>query len=139
MDTLQTFDEDSAEPPDSAEFLYYKWLGPDSDRVPAYSSANGGAGVLILSHDKSKLLLVHEYGWWKPVTGIISPGESKVQGVIREAMEEVGIRLSQSNLTFVGGWQAGGQWDGCVNDEFAMVWPFFKNSSSASHQQGRKL
>ena len=32
---------------------------------------NGGIGAMILNPAKTKVCLIFEYGWWKPVTGTV--------------------------------------------------------------------
>eukprot|EP00392_Amoebophrya_sp_AT5.2_P019625 g20557.t1 len=119
-----------------SELIYYRWCGPEKDRVPPYSTTQGGVGVLIFSPDQTKLLFVFEYGWWKPVTGMVNRNESKFEAVRRECEEEVGLRIQTSTInsrssaqlekhkqpimTYLGGWQSGGQWDRVVNDEFSV-------------------
>ncbi|CAD7955257.1 unnamed protein product [Amoebophrya sp. A120] len=104
----------------ATEFIYYKWIGREKDRVPPYSTTQGGVGVLIFSPDLSKLLLVHEYGWWKPVTGMVGYNETKLEAVTRECFEEVGVPIDlEKGMYFLGGWHSGGQWDRVINDEFS--------------------
>lgn len=106
---------------DGDELVYYSWFGPALDRVPPYASSNGGVGVILFNRDFSKILLVHEYGVWKPVTGLVGPAESKLAAAQREVKEEVGLDMDASGVVFVGGWQSGGNWDKVVNDEFSML------------------
>ena len=50
--------------------MYYRWNGDAAhDMVPAYSTSIEGGG-LVLSPDESKVLLIWEYGNWKPITGL---------------------------------------------------------------------
>lgn len=110
-----------------AELCYYRWEGPEQDRVPAFGSSNGGVGALILGpppaadggggEPRTKVLLVFEYGWWKPVTGMVSRNESKFEALRRECTEEVGVEVETDEVYFVGGWQSCGAWDMEMNDE----------------------
>jgi len=104
---------------DSESLVYYHWKGPLPDLVPEYASARGGVGVLILDPSEEEVFLVHEYGWWKPVTGSVDPNEDKVETCLREAREEAGMVLERSTAYFVGGWHHWGRWDHNVNDEFS--------------------
>ena len=52
-----------------------------------------------------QVLLVWEYGNWKPVSGAVDEGESKLEAARREAGEEVGVQLDASFApVYVGGW-----------------------------------
>tara|TARA_A100001015_G_scaffold321120_1_gene450231 strand:+ start:2771 stop:4000 length:1230 start_codon:yes stop_codon:yes gene_type:complete len=118
-----------------SELCYYRWMGQEQDRVPYFGSTNGGVGALILDKTEKKILLVFEYGWWKPVTGMVSRNESKFEAIARECKEEVGVDIEGGmdgdprddvgvgpgrGVFFVGGWQSCGAWDLEMNDEFSM-------------------
>ncbi|CAD7927469.1 unnamed protein product [Amoebophrya sp. A25] len=81
------------EPPSDHELLYYRWMGTEKDRVPPFATTQGGIGALVLNPTQEKLLLVHEYGWWKPVTGMVGHNENKLGAAARECFEEVGVRV----------------------------------------------
>ena len=60
----------SAQP--MGEHVYYRWFGdPGHDMVPCYATSIEGVGALVLSPDEKKVLLVWEYGNWKPVSGAV--------------------------------------------------------------------
>ena len=112
----------SAQPP--GEHVYYKWLGdPNHDMVPCYATSIEGVGALVLSPDEKKVLLVWEYGNWKPLSGAVDQGESILEAAGREAGEECGVTLDDSFApVYVGGWQAAKVRDNKTNDNFhAMV------------------
>ena len=104
----------------SGEHIYYRWLGdPHHDRVPSYASSIEGVGALILSPDEADVLLVHEWGMWKLVTGAIDVGESAMETVRRESTEEVGTALDpEFRPVCVGGWHLAQARDRRVNDNF---------------------
>ena len=57
----------AAEVAEHNEHVYYKWEGDGMhDMVPAYATASEGVGGLIFSSDERKVLLIWEYGCWKP-------------------------------------------------------------------------
>ena len=103
------------------EFIYYRWMGdPTHDMVPSYSTSIEGVGAVCLSPDESKVLLIWEYGNWKPVTGAVDPAESKLDSLARELREEVGSKLDASFVPrYVGGWQLCAARDKLVNDNFS--------------------
>ena len=68
-----------------------------------------GISACIISEDETKVLMVHEYGKWKLVTGSVESGELPYDTLIREIEEEVGIPpdqliINKSNLVYLGGW-----------------------------------
>lgn len=73
------------------------------DSVPEWRTSVAGVCVLVLSSDSERVLLVHENGHWKPVTGEVKTGQSAVTAAYAEAREEVGIELV-SPLRLIGGW-----------------------------------
>ena len=91
----------------TGEHVYYRWNGDAAhDMVPAYSTSIEGVGGLVLSPDESKVLLIWEYGNWKPITGAVDEGESSLIACEREMLEEVGITMDTLfSPIFVGGWQ----------------------------------
>jgi 8-oxo-dGTP pyrophosphatase MutT (NUDIX family) len=88
--------------------------------VPCYATSIEGVGALVLSPDESKVLLVWEYGQWKPVTGAVDAGESKITSLARELGEEVGSELDLSFAPrYLGGWQISKARDKLTNDNFS--------------------
>lgn len=104
----------------TGEHVYYKWHGnPNHDMVPAYSSSIEGVGGLLLSPDETRVLLIWEYGNWKPLTGAVDEGESKLTAVEREMREEANITIDKSfEPQYVGGWHMARARDDRVNDNF---------------------
>ena len=90
--------------PDTNEMIWYKWCTALPDLVPAYATSIEGGAVLVLSPDRSQVLLVWErgrlylqlpciiytccYRWGCP-GGAVDMGESCLEGAIRECKEEV--------------------------------------------------
>jgi ADP-ribose pyrophosphatase YjhB (NUDIX family) len=68
-----------------------------------------GAFIYIFNRDFSKILLVRrnekkrkKYGFdWGLVGGKLEPGESLVEGVVREAKEETGLMITKEQLNFL--------------------------------------
>ena len=104
----------------TGEHVYYRWNGdPSHDMVPAYCTSIEGVGGLVLSPDESKVLLIWEYGHWKPITGAVDDGESALGACRREMREEAGVAADASfRPVFVGGWQMARARDDRVNDNF---------------------
>ena len=77
--------------------MYYRWNGDAAhDMVPAYSTSIEGVGGLVLSPDESKVLLIWEYGNWKPITGAVDDGESALTACRREMREECGVQMDEA-------------------------------------------
>jgi ADP-ribose pyrophosphatase YjhB (NUDIX family) len=68
-----------------------------------------GAFIYIFNRDFSKILLVRrnekkrkKYGFdWGLVGGKLEPGESLVEGIVREAKEETGLVITKEQLNFL--------------------------------------
>jgi len=87
--------------------------------VPHYATSIEGVGALVLSPDEKKILLVWEYGNWKPVSGAVDEGESVLYTVAREMYEEVGLKVDDTFAPVsVGGWQMAKARDARINDNF---------------------
>ena len=59
--------------------------------------------ILVLVHDGPRVLLVHKAGWgarFSIIAGFVEPGETLEQCVQREALEEVGVEVT--DLTYIG-------------------------------------
>ena len=104
----------------TGEHVYYRWNGdPKHDMVPSYATSIEGVGGLLLSPDESKVLLIWEYGNWKPMTGAVDDGESALSACEREMREEVSATVDHEfKPVFVGGWQMARARDDKVNDNF---------------------
>ena len=105
------------------EFVYYKWPegAAHGDRVPAYATSIEGVGAVLLSPDEQSVLLVWEYGCWKPPTGAVDLGEGMLHAVTREVYEEVGLAVDTSYAPrYLGGWHTNQSRDQRVNDNFAI-------------------
>ena len=58
--------------------------------------------ILVLIHDGDRMLLTHKPGWgrrYSCIAGFVEPGESLEECVAREAMEEVGVEVTE--ITYV--------------------------------------
>lgn len=72
--------------------VLYRWNDPTMEnKVPPHATSTQTVGALILSPDEQHVLLVHEYGHWKVVTGTMHGKESILDAAKREAMEEVAV------------------------------------------------
>jgi len=101
------------------ELFYYRWLGEGEDMVPDYTTAHEGVGALVLSPDKTEVLLVWEYGHWKMITGNLEGCDSVVETMKREVLEECGISLND-DAQVVGGWQDAQAYDAVGNNVFTI-------------------
>ena len=75
-----------------------RWLPPSKSLLPKGPTAQVGVGAYVLSTD-NKLLLVREAcgpaaaaGMWKMPTGLVDRGEDVAAAVVRELLEETGLR-----------------------------------------------
>jgi len=61
-------------------------------------------GVTAVVERDGELLLVRraDNGAWSPVTGIVDPGEHPARTVVREVLEEAGVRVNVRRLARVG-------------------------------------
>lgn len=104
----------------AGEHVYYRWNGnPAHDMVPSYATSIEGVGGLILSPDETKVLLIWEYGNWKPISGAVDDGECSLNALKREAQEETGVQTDPAfQPVLVGGWQMARARDDRINDNF---------------------
>lgn len=105
---------------DADELIYFAWRGAGENKVPPYSTCFEGVGALVLSPDRTHVLLVWEYGHWKLVTGNVDTGEAWLEALRREVREEVNVLLSDE-VIFLGGWQDPKCRDDRVNNTFAAI------------------
>jgi 8-oxo-dGTP pyrophosphatase MutT (NUDIX family) len=71
-----------------------------------------------LSPDEQSVLLVHEYGHWKPPGGAVEPGDSFLETAIRELKEEVDVEVDLDGYAprCLGGYHLPRSRDNIVND-----------------------
>jgi hypothetical protein len=94
--------------PTTNELIYYKWCGPQPDMVPHYSTSIEGGGLIALSPDESKVLLVFELGRWCFPGGAVEFNETCQEAALREAKEETGVQIDHAfPIRLVGGWNLG--------------------------------
>jgi len=61
--------------------------------------------LCFLSREDKLLLLQTDYGnkvVWNGVSGYIDPGETSIQAAAREIMEEIGVRVEETDLHSIG-------------------------------------
>ena len=61
--------------------------------VPNYSTCIEGATSICFSPDGTQVLLVWERGGWTTPGGAVNAGESKLEALVRELGEEVGVEV----------------------------------------------
>jgi len=89
----------SAQP--MGEHVYYRWFGdPGHDMVPCYATSIEGVGALVLSPDEKKVLLVWEYGNWKPVSGAVDEVRRSVYPLSLATFLACFLASSHSALSF---------------------------------------
>lgn len=102
------------------EYVYYRWIAdvdnPVEDSVPSFATSIEGVSVFVFSPCKTKILLVHEYGKYKAITGALKYGENETDSVIREVKEESGLDIDRSTVKWVGCWRASKARFGMIND-----------------------
>lgn len=78
-------------------FQYYLWNVPNvPDKVHPHASSCISIGCLILDPEEKNVLMVHEYGKWKGVTGVVELDHSIQQTVEKEVQEETGLTLDSN-------------------------------------------
>ena len=72
---------------------------------------------MILSPDEQSVLFIYEMEMWKPVTGADHFKEISLNTALREAEEEVGIKIDSSfDPKVIGFWNIGGRCGGKINN-----------------------
>eukprot|EP00457_Paulinella_chromatophora_P009407 gb/GEZN01009474.1/.p1 GENE.gb/GEZN01009474.1/~~gb/GEZN01009474.1/.p1 ORF type:complete len:424 (+),score=60.02 gb/GEZN01009474.1/:102-1274(+) len=103
----------------TSELVYYCWTGPLPDMVPDYATSIEGGGLILVSPDKTKVLLVKEYGRWSFPGGATDINETTLETATRECFEEAGARLDpNSTVWLVGGWNIAASRDRRINDHY---------------------
>lgn len=106
--------------PSTREFIFYRWCDASRpDMVPTYATSIEGAGLIVLSPDESKVLLVLEAGRWVFPGGAGDHNETSLETAVREAGEETGVQLDPAFAPLlVGGWNSAGYSDRKVNNHY---------------------
>ncbi len=87
--------------------------GKGKHLVPPAVNAHVGVGEYIFAQNTKSVLLIYEqrsrinrltqqpetYEVWKPITGSLNYGEMPIDSLIREAQEEIGLRLPFHSVT----------------------------------------
>ncbi|SNW62489.1 NUDIX hydrolase [Orpheovirus IHUMI-LCC2] len=116
------------------EYVYYRWIqdenNPVEDSVPSFATSIEGVSVFVFSPCKTKLLLVHEYGKYKAITGALKYGENETDAVIREVKEESGLDVDEESMKWIGCWRASKARFGMINDNHHAFLASCKDMSS---------
>ena len=64
--------------------------------------SNWGSGCLIIRNNTILMGLRSDNKLWCTPGGKVEPGETPIQGIIREVFEESGLHISESDLDYVG-------------------------------------
>ena len=104
-------------------FVYYLWTGNGPDKVPAVCTSIGGACMAVKSPDGKSVLLIKENvgtdAIWKLPGGAIDLRETFVDGAMREAEEETGVKINKlADIYLLGGYTKGDARSGGRNDQF---------------------
>jgi 8-oxo-dGTP pyrophosphatase MutT (NUDIX family) len=112
----------SAADQETAELVYYCWPGETHDMVPVYSTSIEGVTGLVFSRDESMLLMVWERKAWGTPGGAVDAGESKLDALERECMEEVQLSIDRdwAGTRYLGGWHEQCARDCLINDNFSV-------------------
>eukprot|EP00808_Paulinella_micropora_P006663 g31772.t1 len=104
----------------TGEIVYYHWTNPNRpDRVPAYATSIEGGGMILISPDDSKALVVKEHGRWTFPGGSTDSNETTLECAIRECFEEAGAKPDpHSKIYMMGGWNVAGSRELYVNDHY---------------------
>ena len=104
------------------ELIWYLWQRKDhDDLVPTYATSIEGGGVMVLSPDEKKVMLVYEYGRYGRCGGAVNPGESTLQAALRETQEETTLELDKTFVPVLcASYDQPQSRDGCINDHFGL-------------------
>lgn len=107
--------------PIDGSYTYYIWTDTSvEDKVAEAATSIEGIAALILSPDLTEVLLVHEYGKWKAVTGSVKSGDTKLDTLFREVKEETNIDIDETTEPmYVGGWNRCKAKYGIFNDNLS--------------------
>lgn len=108
---------------ESQNYVFYKWNNPNvPNMVPEYATSIVGACAMILNKEDTKVLFVYEesYGkkWYKFVSGAVDTNELAIEGMMRELTEELGIKLENTTIKLVGGYNQKSARYNKINDCF---------------------
>jgi len=102
-------------------YTYYTWNNSRiEDKVPDFASSIEGVQGFILSPDEQEVLLVKEHNMWKGISGAIKSGDGLVESLVREAQEEVGVKIDLQGFEprFVGAYHTAKSRYGVINNNF---------------------
>ena len=104
------------------ELVWYLWQRTDHhDLIPSYATSIEGGGVMVLSPDEKKVMLVFEYGRYGRCGGAVEPGESTLEAALRETSEETSLELDTSFVPVLcASYDQPQSRDGKINDHFGL-------------------
>jgi 8-oxo-dGTP pyrophosphatase MutT (NUDIX family) len=107
-------------------FVYYKWLSDGPSKVPAACTSILGAQIIVRSPSGRNVLMISEPTAgtivWKLPQGGIDLGEDIVDGALREAVEETGVRLPANPVVrLVGGYTQANARPGGIGNQMACI------------------
>eukprot|EP00808_Paulinella_micropora_P012442 g81919.t1 len=123
---------------ETGELVYYRWQGKGHDMVPHFATSIEGGGLVLLSQDESKVLVVMEHDRWTFPGGATGLNETTFETAEREAFEEAGVRLDQkAKVWLVGGWNVAGSRERVINDHYLIY--IGKAASEDIRVDGREI
>ena len=128
-----------------SEFVYHKWFGAPTKRVPAFATSIEGASGMLFSPraeaaDPSDpgddVLLVWEHHAWRCCSGAVADGETMVETIRRAVSREVGLTLDSGFATvYLGGWQASRAREALINGAQQQQQPCSSQAAAMQQQQ----